>query len=66
MPLNPSARLEILQSACCAYLPLYRLPVELSAGRLPRSPLPDVLDKAAFAQILPLDAGNKEGGVSGM
>lgn len=63
MPLIPSVRLEI---TCCAYLPLYRLPVELSAGRLPQSPLPDMLDKAAFAQILPLDAGNKEGGASGM
>lgn len=66
MPLIPFARLGILQSACCAYLPLYRLPVELSAGRLPRSPLPDMPDKAAFAQILPLDAGNKEEGASGM
>lgn len=63
MPLIPSARLEI---TCYACLPLYRLPVELSAGCLPRSPLPDMLDKAAFAQILPLDAGNMEGGASGM
>ena len=63
MPLIPSARLEI---TCYAYLPLYRLPMELSAGRLPQSPLPDMLDKAAFAQILPLDAGTKEGGASGM
>lgn len=60
MPLIPSVRLGILQSACYAYLPLYRLPMELSAGRLPQSPLPDMLDKAAFAQILPLDAGNRE------
>lgn len=57
MPLIPSVRLEI---TCYACLPLYRLPVELSAGRLPRSPPPNMLDKAAFAQILPLDAGNRE------
>ena len=32
----------------------------------PQSLLPDMLGKAAFAQILPLDAGNNEEGASGM